>query len=107
MPQDNQPTNLKSREEIFEDFLSLVREGHEAVVNEEEVDKYYSKVKSHISTIRQEDLEVIEKWAENKKQPYWTGNLTAEKQLINRDIAYQNQLLNDLLSFITYQKTRV
>ena len=96
MPQDNQPTNLKSREEIERMFKEL---------------PYYKMFLpdqlNFVTTIRQEDLEMIERWAENKKQPYWTGNLTAEKQLINRDIAYQNQLLNDLLSFITYQKTRV
>ena len=57
---DNMSQNQKQSVEGsgFEKLLALVREGHEATINEEDVEEYYDKLRAFLS---QQQLEVVEK----------------------------------------------
>lgn len=106
MPQDNQPTNLKSRETVNEEFderfVVTYPDSDGNVIEDLNFKAEADEVKSHISTLRQEDLEVIERWVKKQELHLEYGNKGHEKFAEGF-----NKLKDDLLYFITHQKTRV
>jgi hypothetical protein len=53
-----------SKEEMFEKLMALIRKGHEAVINHEEVDEYEAEVRlfldTHLENYKKELVERVE-----------------------------------------------